>query len=141
MTKVDYIVQLLEPVIKHKAKAVEVTPAAHKDWNKWIDKSLTNSVFFDCHSYFRDQGTGKIDVIYPGSTPRLIWQTRAPRWADFVVTGGKKWVTSHRTYSMLLLITKTTALLIALGLTTQEFRSMLLKSAELMKSRVVGVHQ
>lgn len=94
--QVDYIVQLIQPIIQRKVKSVEVTAAAYKDWNDWIDKRIAKSIFLDCHSYFRHNGTGKVDVIYPGSTLRLIWQTRSPQWNHFRVTGSSDWVRTQQ---------------------------------------------
>ena len=64
--QVNYIMQLIQPIIEADAVSIEVTQEAANAYDAKIQKRLSNSVYVDCSSWYRVGGTGKITNAFPG---------------------------------------------------------------------------
>ena len=51
--QMTYILQMIEPIIRHEVSAFEVKPEASKVYNDRIQKKLRNSVYASCVSWYR----------------------------------------------------------------------------------------
>ena len=65
--QVNYVMQLIQPIIGAGAVSIEVTKEATDVYDAKIQKMLNNTVHMDCHSWYRVGGAGKISNIFPGS--------------------------------------------------------------------------
>jgi hypothetical protein len=94
---VQYILQLIKPLIEGKAKSFEVTNAATDDYNKWIQRRVGDTVWVDCESWYRRDRTGKNVAIFPGSVTLFWWKLRKPCWDHFICVGAERWAKERRT--------------------------------------------
>ncbi|EGO21875.1 putative monooxygenase [Serpula lacrymans var. lacrymans S7.9] len=71
--QIDYCLQLIKPVIDGHVSSYEVTSQASDDYNQGLQDKLTRSVFMQCVSWFRTDGTGKVFSPFPGTaTPNIV---------------------------------------------------------------------
>ncbi|KIL65745.1 hypothetical protein M378DRAFT_125196 [Amanita muscaria Koide BX008] len=90
--QIEYILQLIKPVLDGKASSFDVTSDATNEYNAKIQKRLSNSVFMQCTSWYRSGNDGKVSNIFPGSGMLMWWWLRKPVWDHYQVsTDGKRW--------------------------------------------------
>ncbi|KAF9266011.1 FAD/NAD(P)-binding domain-containing protein [Marasmius fiardii PR-910] len=87
--QVDYMIQLIKPVLDGDLKTVEVTDHANKRYNDNIQSRLRKSVFVDCVSWYRKNSDGKVTSIFPGMSTLFWWWFRRPKWSDYNVSARK----------------------------------------------------
>ncbi|KAF8161885.1 hypothetical protein BJ912DRAFT_865240 [Pholiota molesta] len=63
--QVNYIMQLIQPILEHKIVSIEVSEKATNEYDDMIQARLSKSVFTQCHSWYRVGGTGKITNAFP----------------------------------------------------------------------------
>ena len=91
----DYIVQMVEPVLKGFASSFDVTHEATDAWNAELQKRLEASVWTACHSWYRVGRTGKNYSIWPGSLAEQWWSLYSPIWSDYKSVGAKYWAVTR----------------------------------------------
>ncbi|KAH8100398.1 FAD/NAD-P-binding domain-containing protein [Cristinia sonorae] len=89
--QINYIMQMLDPIIKGSVSSFEVTHEASDAWNAHTHKKLSTSVWSVCQSWYRTGRTGKNANIWPGSLTNQWWQLRSPIWSHYKVVGGERW--------------------------------------------------
>jgi cation diffusion facilitator CzcD-associated flavoprotein CzcO len=84
--QIDYIIQLVKPILDGLVSSMTVTPRATDAYNDLIHKRLSRSVFMDCISWYRTGGgEGKVSSIFPGPMFLFGWWIRRPKWEDYNV--------------------------------------------------------
>jgi len=100
--QINYILQLIKPVLDGKATAFDVTSRANDEYNAKIQKRLDNSVFMQCMSWYRTGGNGKVSNVFPGSGTLLWCWLRRPVWDHYIVTNGQRWEKERKRRRMLI---------------------------------------
>ncbi|TFK55103.1 FAD/NAD(P)-binding domain-containing protein, partial [Heliocybe sulcata] len=109
--QIQYVLQLMKPVIDGEVKSFEVQSAASDAYNAWLQKRMEDSVWTECNSYYRsDRKHGKVVANFPGTMSLFWWTLRKPRWEDFKVVGGKAWTERRRRSDRLRLLGIVTSL-------------------------------
>ncbi|KAG8719460.1 hypothetical protein FRC08_002774 [Ceratobasidium sp. 394] len=92
--QINYAMQLIEPVIRGKAKSFSPKPSATRAYNEWIQDKLSRTVWTSCISWYHAGETrqGKLISTWPGTQAYFWWMLRKPVWADYETVGGEKWV-------------------------------------------------
>ena|ERR1700733_1666171 len=65
--QVNYIVQMIKPIISGQLVSVEVTETAADSYNAKLQGRFSDFVYLSCMSWFRIGGSGKVVPIFPGS--------------------------------------------------------------------------
>ncbi|RXW18729.1 hypothetical protein EST38_g7127 [Candolleomyces aberdarensis] len=90
--QIQHALQLVKPVVDGTAKSFEVKHEATDDYNEWLHKRLSTSVWTDCSSYYQLDGQGSKNVAtFPGPVALFWWQLRKPRWEVFKAVGADAW--------------------------------------------------
>ncbi|KAG7096480.1 hypothetical protein E1B28_003911 [Marasmius oreades] len=84
--QIDYMLQMIKPVLRGDLKTVEVTDKATARWNDKIQARLRRSVFVDCVSWYRRDRDGKVTSIFPGFATVFWWWFRRVNWRDYRVS-------------------------------------------------------
>lgn len=85
--QVNYIVKMLEPMVKYGVKSFECKVEAEQRYNTEIQARLKGTVWNGgCKSYYK-QGD-KVIATYPGTTTEFWWRTRKPIWENYIQVGG-----------------------------------------------------
>ncbi|KZV71881.1 FAD/NAD-P-binding domain-containing protein [Peniophora sp. CONT] len=85
-----YAIQLFKPVLRGELDSIEPTHEATTRYNDWLSARLSSSVFVQCNSWYRTNGTGKIFSNFPGPLVLFWWLTLSPCWSDYDVRGRRK---------------------------------------------------
>lgn len=88
----DYIIQLIKPILERQVVTVEVKPEPTDVYNEKIQGRLSTSVFPNCQSWYRVEGSGKITNIFPGATTLFWLWLRKPKWQDYIGLGLEEWL-------------------------------------------------
>ncbi|KAF9004036.1 hypothetical protein BDQ17DRAFT_472624 [Cyathus striatus] len=95
--KINYIIQMIKPVLEGKVSSFEVTTHACESYNEKIQAKLSRSVFIHCVSWYRLGGTGRVTSMFPGPGMLFWWWLRRPRWEHYTTIGAtKKWIKESR---------------------------------------------
>ncbi|KAG8689841.1 hypothetical protein FRC09_012238 [Ceratobasidium sp. 395] len=95
--QINYAMQLIEPVIRGKAKSFSPKAAANRAYNEWIQDELSRTVWTSCISWYHaGNGKGKLIATWPATQGYLWWLLRTPIWADYETVGGEKWIKRRR---------------------------------------------
>ncbi|TCD67924.1 hypothetical protein EIP91_011788 [Steccherinum ochraceum] len=89
--QVNYIIQLLGPILSKQVSSFEVTHAAADEWNAFTQQKLGISVWSACHSWYRVGTTGKNSIIWPGALIHQWWNLRKPDWKHYIAVGASEW--------------------------------------------------
>jgi hypothetical protein len=65
-SQVNYIIKLIKPILQKKLAAVDVSTSATDKYNTKIQSRLSRSVWVGCNSWYRVDGKGKVNSIFPG---------------------------------------------------------------------------
>ncbi|KXN83416.1 4-hydroxyacetophenone monooxygenase [Leucoagaricus sp. SymC.cos] len=90
----EYIIKLIKPILDHQVVTVEVKHEATDTYNEKIQARLSTSVFTNCVSWYRVDGTGKISNIFPGAATLFWLWLRKVKWQDYTGLGLQEWL--HR---------------------------------------------
>ncbi|KAF8638816.1 hypothetical protein AX17_001874 [Amanita inopinata Kibby_2008] len=93
--QIDYILQLIRPLLDKKVSSFEVKAQPTDAYNAKIHQRLASSVFMQCLSWYRTGGGGKVTNIFPGSATLFWWWLRKPIWDDYIVVNGQAWETER----------------------------------------------
>ncbi|KAG8786077.1 hypothetical protein FRC12_016936 [Ceratobasidium sp. 428] len=114
--QINYAMQLIEPVIRGKAKSFSPKATANHAYNEWIQDELSRTVWTSCISWYHagqpallllstmchlisfdlGNGKGKLIATWPATQGYLWWLLRTPIWADYETVGGEKWIKRRR---------------------------------------------
>ncbi|RDB21175.1 Baeyer-Villiger monooxygenase [Hypsizygus marmoreus] len=100
--QIGLVSQLIQPIIQGKAKSFEVTEEATDEYNTWLQKRLTRSVWTECNSYYQvgGQKETRITATFPGPVGLFWWLALRPRWSDFRGVAGEAWEKQRRKDNM-----------------------------------------
>ncbi|EGN98237.1 hypothetical protein SERLA73DRAFT_74465 [Serpula lacrymans var. lacrymans S7.3] len=90
--QIDYCLQLIKPVLDGLVSSFQVTSEATYIYNKRLEKRLTDSVYSQCSSWQRVDGTGKIYNPFPGPTFLYWWWLRQPNWDHYKAVNAGRWL-------------------------------------------------
>ncbi|KAG1906692.1 uncharacterized protein F5891DRAFT_1003450 [Suillus fuscotomentosus] len=94
--QVGYIHQLIEPVLSGSASSFTVEASHTDEYNAKVQERISRSVFMQCHSWARMNGTGKVYNPFPWAMTRWWLLLRKPNWDHYVAVGAEKWVRARR---------------------------------------------
>lgn len=89
--KINYSLQLIQPILKGIVSSVEVTSEATDAYNIKIHARLDRSIFVSCMSWYRRGGGGKVFSLFPGSPVLFWWWLRSVNWEHYVVLPHQPW--------------------------------------------------
>ncbi|TFK35452.1 hypothetical protein BDQ12DRAFT_688167 [Crucibulum laeve] len=89
--QVNYIIQLIQPILARKVSSVEVKTGPTDKYNDKIHARLSQSVFTQCLSWYRVGGEGKITNIFPGAATTFWLWLRKPNWDHYTGVGMEGW--------------------------------------------------
>ncbi|KDR82144.1 hypothetical protein GALMADRAFT_222024 [Galerina marginata CBS 339.88] len=93
--QIDYILQVIKPILEGKVLALEVDPAATDAYNKKIHSSLDRSVFSQCVSWYRVGGEGKVTNAFPQAGITFWLWLRKPNWEHYSGVGADSWLSGE----------------------------------------------
>ncbi|KAF8604479.1 FAD/NAD(P)-binding domain-containing protein [Ceratobasidium sp. AG-I] len=101
--QINYAMQLIEPVLRGKAKSFVPKVDATRAYNEFIQDELKRTVWTGCISWYHAGNTrqGKLTANWPGTLTYMWWMLRKPIWADYETIGGESWVRRRRYLSAL----------------------------------------
>ncbi|KAK0455286.1 FAD/NAD-P-binding domain-containing protein [Desarmillaria tabescens] len=111
--QINYILQLLKPILEGHVSSINVTDEATDAYNEKIHARLAKSVFVDCVSWYRKGSDGKVTSIFPGSGFLFWWWLRKVDWSHYKVTALGSWY--HRPRRMWLVPVSTGILLLSVA--------------------------
>lgn len=88
--QVEYILQMVKPVLEGKAKSFEITHEAADQYNETLARRLDGSPLTACVSWYRTGGDGKVTGVFPGSVSLYWWWMRKPDWNAYKAVGAEK---------------------------------------------------
>ncbi|TCD67926.1 hypothetical protein EIP91_011790 [Steccherinum ochraceum] len=89
--QINYIIQMLQPVLAQQVSSFEVTHDATNAWNESVQRKLADSVWSACSSWYRVGQTGKNTSIWPGSLTHQWLHLRRPAWSDYRAVEAAEW--------------------------------------------------
>ncbi|KAF9032932.1 hypothetical protein BJ165DRAFT_1534821 [Panaeolus papilionaceus] len=94
--QINYILQLIKPVLQRRVLSIEVTEKAADEYDDKVQKRLSKSVFTQCLSWYRVGQTGKVTNAFPGSSTMFWLWLRKPDWTHYHTTNtsthAQKWL-------------------------------------------------
>ncbi|KAJ7765587.1 hypothetical protein B0H16DRAFT_1523576 [Mycena metata] len=93
--QVQYILQLIKPVLAGDILSMEVTAEAADTYNRDIQNRLSGCVWSNCVSWYKTGNTGKIHALFPGYMTLFWWWTRRPNWSHYKVVTVGRWEPRH----------------------------------------------
>ncbi|KAF7353943.1 hypothetical protein MVEN_01080600 [Mycena venus] len=99
--QVQYIAQMIKPVISGDILSAEVTAEATDAYNRDIQNRLSGFIWSKCYSWYRTGNTGKIHGLFPGSMILFWWWLRRPNWAHYKVVTVSGWEPRRSVYRTL----------------------------------------
>ncbi|KDQ61021.1 hypothetical protein JAAARDRAFT_32021 [Jaapia argillacea MUCL 33604] len=95
--QIQYALQMIRPLLAGSVKSFEIRTEASAEYNRWLEKRLSESVWTECHSYYRVDGQmGKNVATFPGPLTLFWWLCRTPRWDHFRIIGVERWRRERR---------------------------------------------
>ncbi|KAL5119011.1 hypothetical protein ACEQ8H_003140 [Pleosporales sp. CAS-2024a] len=83
----DFIVKCIRKIQKENIAAMVVKEAREKDFIEIVDAYFKDTVFVDeCRSWYKNNETGKMIGLWPGSSLHMMEVLRSPRWEDYTYT-------------------------------------------------------
>ncbi|KAG8728117.1 hypothetical protein FRC12_021999 [Ceratobasidium sp. 428] len=113
--QMQYVAQLLKPILLGKVKSFAPRAEATRSWNDWVQFQLSKyHIWSSCASWYRaGNQRGKIVAIWPGSTKHMWWSLRKPVWENFEFDGGEDWLRKKRVTDLLKFVALPSALAVA----------------------------
>ncbi|KAG2051556.1 FAD/NAD(P)-binding domain-containing protein [Suillus hirtellus] len=94
--QIGYILQLIEPVLSGSVSSFTVKASPTDAYNAKVQGRLSRSVFVQCYSWARTNGTGKVFNVFPWAVTLWWWWLRKPNQDHYVAVGAEKWVWAKR---------------------------------------------
>ncbi|EGO21874.1 putative monooxygenase [Serpula lacrymans var. lacrymans S7.9] len=94
--QISYCLQLIKPVVQGLASSFAIKMKPTLAYDSWVQRRLSCSLFTQCFSWYRREGSKKISTIFPGPLTLFWWLTRSPQWEHYEVEGGEKWEKQRR---------------------------------------------
>jgi cation diffusion facilitator CzcD-associated flavoprotein CzcO len=94
--QIGYILQLIEPVLSGYASSFTIKASPTDAYNARVQERISRSVFVQCYSWARTNGTGKVFNPFPWAVTLWWWWLRKPSWDHYVAAGAEKWVWARR---------------------------------------------
>ncbi|KAF8896193.1 hypothetical protein BD779DRAFT_566403 [Infundibulicybe gibba] len=93
-TQINYIMQLLKPLIRRTVISLEVTAQATDEYNHKLQHHISQSVFARAPSTYRVGNTGRVSFLFhgmfiparrlgSGSMTSFWWLLRRPKWGHY----------------------------------------------------------
>lgn len=80
----DYIIKAIRKIQKDNIASMTVKFARERDFVEYADAYFAGTVFSEeCRSWYKNQGTGEVVGLWPGSTLHCAETMRSPRWEDY----------------------------------------------------------
>ncbi|KDN34539.1 hypothetical protein RSAG8_12363, partial [Rhizoctonia solani AG-8 WAC10335] len=98
-SSVDYITQLLKPILAGDVEGLMPRADSTSSWNEQAQSKLGKHVWSGCASWYHagpDGAKGKNFAIWPGGNLHMWWSLRKPTWKDFEALGDSNWVVKQR---------------------------------------------
>ncbi|KAJ3514913.1 hypothetical protein NLJ89_g2093 [Agrocybe chaxingu] len=92
--QMQYIGQLIKPILDGAATSFEVTSEANDAYNDTIQEGMKHTPFTFCRSWYRVGGSGKNSSIFPGSAITFWWWCQSVDWRHYKIKGLKAGVSS-----------------------------------------------
>lgn len=89
--QMNYVLKLFKPVLSGKVGSIVPRADSTRKFNGWVQYNLKGHVWPGCHSWYRQDGGGKITGLWPGGNVHAWWSFRKPNWRDYEVVGAKNW--------------------------------------------------
>lgn len=90
-TQIQYIMQMIKPILEAKARSFAVKAHPTIKYNEWLQGRLQNSVWSTCITWYHRSQSQKNVSIFPGPLTWYWWILRRPVWDDFIAEGANKW--------------------------------------------------
>ncbi|CAI6255193.1 unnamed protein product [Periconia digitata] len=80
----DYAIKVIRKIQKDNIAKMEVKREREEDFTEYVDAYFKGTVFDEeCRSWYKNQATGDITGLWPGSCLACIEAMRSPRWEDY----------------------------------------------------------
>ncbi|RAL66248.1 hypothetical protein DID88_005919 [Monilinia fructigena] len=80
----DYIVKCIRKLQKEDYASMVPKKQRVEDFSKYCEAYFEKTIYLDdCRSWYKDQNTGRVTGLWPGSTLHALEALRSPRWEDF----------------------------------------------------------
>ncbi|KAJ7684236.1 hypothetical protein DFH06DRAFT_1462606 [Mycena polygramma] len=96
--QVQYILQMIKPIIAGHILSMEVTAEATDKYNRKIQSRLSGFCWSKCFSWYRTGNTGKVHGVFPGSMILFWWWMRRPDWTHYKVLAVGQWEPRRSVY-------------------------------------------
>ncbi|KAJ7029749.1 hypothetical protein C8F04DRAFT_1043117 [Mycena alexandri] len=83
--QVQYIMQMIKPVLAGHISSLEVTDEATEKYNHHIQNRLGGFAWSKCSSWYKTGDNGKVHGLFPGSMSLFWWWLRRPNWSHYKV--------------------------------------------------------
>lgn len=87
----NYLMPLIEPVIKGQAIAFCVKEQACEDYNNHIQSKINGSLYDQCKAAYHADRRGRNVAIFPFPQCIYWWYTAWVKWGDYTAIGAGKW--------------------------------------------------
>jgi len=95
--QINYMIRMVKPIIEGRYKSFEVKREANDAYNNRLQKGLQETAFSECTSWYRaGDRDGRIYVTYPAPVTKFWWDTLAPKWQDYNISGIRNWSPAGR---------------------------------------------
>ncbi|OCH86448.1 FAD/NAD-binding domain-containing protein [Obba rivulosa] len=83
--QVGYAVQIAQKLQRERLKSIEVTPAAVRDFDEYLERFFPKTVYSEkCRSWYKNgKDEGRITGLWPGSALHAMRTLEHPRWEDY----------------------------------------------------------
>ncbi|KAF2800321.1 flavin-binding monooxygenase-like protein [Melanomma pulvis-pyrius CBS 109.77] len=82
----SYGIQMIQKLQNENIRSLRPTASALRAFDDYIQALVPHTVFSDdCRSWYRNNKTGKVTNIYPGSALHLMEMLERPRWEDYEI--------------------------------------------------------
>ena len=83
----NYSIKLIKKIqnehIKSIAPRQDVTDAFNEHAQEWVKHTVWGD---DCRSWYKNNDTGRVNAVFPGSSLQYIELIKEPRWEDYEIT-------------------------------------------------------
>jgi hypothetical protein len=87
----DYGIKMIEKLQREDVKSLAPKQDVTDAFGQYVQDLLKLTVFSDdCRSWYKNNKTGKVNAVYPGSTLHYIEMINNPRWEDYNIEYNEK---------------------------------------------------
>lgn len=87
----NYLIPLIEPVIKGQALSFCVKEKVCDDYNAHIQSKINSSLYDQCKAAYHSDRRGRNVAIFPFPQSVYWWYTAWVKWGDYTAVGAAKW--------------------------------------------------